>query len=145
MKTMPRILLTLLLLAGLVSCRDTSVEADREVLLVAMPWKLNRVTDAQGQAIPLSRLNVQTQALFGMDFQFRENNITRATDRLTRQVLNGGTWFLRDNNTALDIEVSLFKGRFPLVDLNRSKLVLQNKMPINGVESDTNLEFVPAF
>ncbi|GAA4449472.1 hypothetical protein GCM10023189_08880 [Nibrella saemangeumensis] len=131
----------------LANCKKTTEPAasgDRAEVIMSTGWKLDRVTDANRQTINQSQLNLATMALYGMEIQFRANNMTRAVDRVTKQVLNGGTWYLVENNQAVDIEINQFKGRFPIVELSRSKLILRNKVPVAGTETDANLEFVPS-
>ncbi|WP_266366301.1 hypothetical protein [Tellurirhabdus rosea] len=144
MKQYTLLFLTILLLGVVAGCKKTEVDSDPKSLLVANSWKLNRITDVQGQTIANSRLGIETQAIFGLDIQFRENNVTRATDRVTKQIINGGTWFLTEDAKAIDIEISQFKGRFELVELSRGKLVLRNRVPVSGTQQDANMEFVPS-
>lgn len=136
-------LLTLVVLVSACKKDDPGVQ-DRAALLTANSWKLARVTDAQGQNISQNRMGVETQALFSLEFQFRPNNVTRATDRLTRQVINGGTWYLVENNSAIDVEITQFKGRFPVRELTRNQLILGTKIPLNNQQTDANLVFEPS-
>ena len=92
-----------------------------------------------------NQLNSQAQALFGLDYEFRNDNVTRAKDRITKQILNAGTWYLINSNQVLDIDILGFKGQFKLVEISKTKLVLQaenNKMISAG--QFVNMEFVPA-
>ncbi|GAA4414535.1 hypothetical protein GCM10023187_44170 [Nibrella viscosa] len=130
----------------LADCKKKDLDAggDRAEIMMSTGWKLERVTDTKGQVISQSQLNLATQALYFLEIQFRDNNTTRALDRVTRQVVNGGTWYLVENNQALDVEISQFKGRFQIVELSRSKLTLKNKVPVGGTETDAHLEFAPS-
>jgi hypothetical protein len=132
-----------------VSCKKKNnpepiAPSDRTEVVAARPWKLNQITDTQGAVINRNRLDVVTQAIFGMEFLFQKNNIVRATDAITKQVQNGGTWYLVDEGKSMDIEVSQFKGRFEIISLSNSKLVLRNKVPVSGVSTDANMEFIPS-
>ncbi|GAB2772685.1 hypothetical protein GCM10027275_14510 [Rhabdobacter roseus] len=115
----------------------------QERTLVNYPWRLVDVTDANGRSIPQNQLNLETQLIYLFDIQFFENNITKALDRVSRQVINGGTWYLVEDAKVLDVEVSQFKGKFAVGELSSSKLTLKNKVPVNGVEQDANLVFQP--
>ena len=116
---------------------------DKSKVLVNNPWRLTSVTDASGKAIPQNQLNLETQAIYLFDIQFFSNNVTKALDRTSKQVVNGGTWYLIENNEVLDIEVSQFKGKFPIKELSRSKMTLGNMVPVNGVNQEARLVFEP--
>ena len=108
-------------------------------------WKLDRFADTDGKTLSQNQLNSQAQALFGLDFEFRNDNVTRAKDRITKQILNAGTWYLLDANQTLDIDILGFKGKFKVIEISKNKMVLQaenNKMISAG--QFVNMEFVPA-
>lgn len=140
-------ILGLLLMVFTVACdKDTKTdpqETDKGKVLITNPWRLVNVTDASGKSIPTNQLNFETQAIYLFDIQFFDNNVTKALDRTSKQVVNGGTWYLIENNQILDIEVSQFKGKFPIKELSRSKLTLGNTVPVNGVNQEARLVFEP--
>lgn len=123
---------------------DPNSAAVRLELITATNWQLNQITDLSGKLINPQQTNLTTQVLFGLDFQFRSDNTVRAIDKTTKQIVNGGDWKFADNNTAIDVNVTGFKGKFPIGDLTRQKLVLKNKIPVNGLDQDANLEFKAA-
>jgi hypothetical protein len=112
-------------------------------ILINNPWRLKDVTDASGKSIPQNQLSLETTAIYLFDIQFFNNNVTKAIDRVSRQVVNGGTWYLVENEQLLDIEVSQFKGKFAIKELSRSKMTLSNNVPVNGVSQPANLVFEP--
>ena len=108
-------------------------------------WKLDRFADTDGKTLSQNQLNSQAQALFGLDYEFRNDNVTRAKDRITKQILNAGTWYLLDANQTLDIDILGFKGKFKVIEISKNKMILQaenNKMISAG--QFVNMEFVPA-
>ncbi|HEV7349477.1 hypothetical protein [Telluribacter sp.] len=115
----------------------------KDKILVSSPWRLKSVTDPSGKAIPQNQLSFETQAIYMFDIQFFDNNVTKALDRVSRQVVNGGTWYLKDNSQTLDIEVSQFKGLFGVVELSRTKMTLKQRFSIGGVEQEAYLVFEP--
>lgn len=139
--------LAALLMVFTVSCnKDTKIDPqdiDRGKVLINNPWRLTNVTDASGKSIPQNQLNIETQAIYFFDIQFFDNNVTKALDRTSKQVVNGGTWYLIENNEVLDIEVSQFKGKFPIKELSRSKMTLSNIVPVSGVNQEARLVFEP--
>ncbi len=136
--------LTLILFAF--SCKKSEVTVNEPTkVLSANFWKLDRFADVEGKTLSQNQLNSQAQALFGLDYEFRDDNVTRAKDRITKQILNAGTWYLISDNQVLDIDILGFKGQFKVVEISKAKLVLQaenNKMISAG--QFVNMEFIPA-
>ncbi|MDZ7936224.1 MAG: hypothetical protein U5M51_14905 [Emticicia sp.] len=136
--------LTLILFAF--SCKKSEVTVNEPTkVLSANFWKLDRFSDTDGKTLSQNQLNSQAQALFGLDYEFRDDNVTRAKDRITKQILNAGTWYLISDNQVLDIDILGFKGQFKVVEISKAKLVLQaenNKMISAG--QFVNMEFIPA-
>jgi hypothetical protein len=140
------ILLSVLLL-GTFSCKkeDGPVTAEtRTELLVTTNWRLERITDANGNTIATNRLGTSALVLNFIDIQFTSNNIARALDRSTRQIINGGTWFLVEDNQSLDVNVTGFKGIFPILTLSRTRFSIRQTTKVDGVDTLVNLEFSPA-
>ena len=114
-------------------------------LLVANTWKIDRVTDTAGKTIGQSQLGLETVALFFLDMQFTNTNIVRAIDRTTRQIRNAGDWTLVNDNRAIDVKVTGFKGVFKLIELTKRSLIMQqDQVQVNGVRQVANLVFVPS-
>lgn len=111
-------------------------------ILVTHPWKLIDVTDVNGNRVPANKLDVTTNYLFALNFAFAANNTVKAQDE-TGQVQNGGTWYLKDDNKILDIDVSGFKGQFEVKGLTNSKMSLQNDLKIGGEDQKGILVFEP--
>ena len=122
----------------------TEVETTTKVL-VTNPWKIDRITDVNGNIINTSSLPAESRALFGINIQFNEDKTVRAIDPTSKSIVNGGSWDFMDNQQTLNIDVSQLKGLFPIVKLERSRMVLRNKVLFNGLNFDVNLELVPAF
>lgn len=113
-------------------------------LLVANNWRTVRVTTPAGQEINRSRLNLATQVLFDLNMQFRNNGTVRALDpKQSNVVVNGGSWTLAPDNKSIDVDVTGFKGNFPIVELSRTRLSLRQRAPVDGQNADINLVFDP--
>ena len=142
------ILITWLLSGTLTGCKNeggtTPTTASQTELLVANNWLTTRVSTPDGQSISRNRLNLATQVLFDLDMQFRSNNTVRAIDRTSKQIVNGGTWKLATDSQSIDVDVTGFKGNFPIVELSRTKLILRQRAPVDGKNADINLEFDPS-
>ena len=112
--------------------------------LITNPWKIDRITDLSGNVINTSNLPAESRAMFGVNIQFNEDKTVRAIDPTSKTIVNGGSWDLLDDQKALDINISQLKGKFPIVKLERSRMILRNQVVFQGIGFDVNLELVPA-
>lgn len=150
MTTLRFLLVTLLSTGILIGCKNEGgttpapTTASQSELLVANNWLTSRVSTPDGQSINQNRLNLVTQVLFSLNMQFRANGTVRAIDRTSQQIINGGTWKLSTDNKSMDVDVTGFKGNFPIVELSRTKLILRQRAPVDGKDADINLEFDPS-
>lgn len=139
--------LLILILAFLIgACKDkAALQPDRgpSELLSLNSWKLERYTDKNGKAINNSSLNISAIALFGLIFEFRSDKETRAIDRLTKNILNRGTWALLSSDKVIDINIDGFKGQFKIIKIFKGKLTLQAATGnfLSGIGSEINMEF----
>jgi hypothetical protein len=139
----------LILVVFAISCKKKDNEVDpeastRTAVLVSYPWRLKNITNVSGAAIPSNQLNSMTKAIYDVSIAFTSDNKVKAFDALgSNQVVNGGTWYLVENNTKLDIDVLAIKGKFPIVELTNSKMSLRMKVPVNSVEEETHMIFEP--
>lgn len=123
---------------------ETPDLTEKDKILINYPWRMSTVTDLAGKDISLNQLNTQTRAIKEiMDIQFLQNNVTKAIDQGSKQVINGGTWYLINDNKTLDIKISGFSGEFGVEELTNSKLRLKSIMPVNGVDQETIMVFEP--
>ena len=144
-----RFLFAVLFIAGtLASCKkddnSTPTTSSQTDLLIANNWRTSRVTNPNGQEINRNRLNLVTQVLYDLNMQFRNDGTVRALDpNQSNKVINGGSWKLAADNKSIDVDVTGFKGNFPIVRLDRQKLILRQRAPVDGKDADINLEFDP--
>jgi hypothetical protein len=140
--------LVIICLFYLSACKkDDTVQptsAGRTEVLVANKWRMERITTPNGTVIPVNQLGVSALALNYVDIQFTDANIARAIDRSTKQIINAGSWKLTTDSQGLDVDVTGFKGIFPIIDLTRTRLILRQNTTINSAKTDVNLEFVPS-
>lgn len=123
----------------------TPTASSQTDLLIANNWRTTRVTTADGQEINANRLNLATQVLYALNMQFRADGSVRALDpNQSNKVVNGGSWKLAADNQSIDVDVTGFKGNFPIIRLDRSKLILRQRAPVDGKDTDINLEFDPS-
>lgn len=134
------------------ACKDDSNSASdstKEALMSANGWKMDRFATLDGTTVTSNKLPPTTALILTLDFAFLQIDaskglgIVRATDKISKQVVNSGTWAFAENQTKIDINVVGFKGLFPLVELSKTKMVLRNSVLISGVATDVNMEFSP--
>ncbi|MFN8348706.1 MAG: hypothetical protein U0X91_27145 [Spirosomataceae bacterium] len=113
-------------------------------ILTTNPWKVEKITDLNGNTINKELLPLSAQAFFGANIQFYEDKTVKAIDPVARQVLNGGSWSLLENEKILDIDIKDFKGTYPINKLERSRMSLRHSTVFNGLTFDVYLELVPA-
>lgn len=123
--------------------KDDDNPSTKDKVLITNPWRMVNVTDEAGKTIPKNQLGLETQVIYLLDIQFFDNNVAKAIDPFSKQVVNGGTWYLKENEQILDIEVISFKGQFGIKELSRAKMTLNNQIPVNGVNQSANLVFEP--
>lgn len=126
---------------GIVSPAETKTD-----LLSKNNWVIERFTTIDNNTIQDGKLNVNAKLLYLLEFQFRSNNQVRALDKLSKQVFNGGTWELTNNEKNLIIDIPGLKDEFILVEISKTKLVLRpNEKVFPVVDNNTvvNMEFKP--
>jgi hypothetical protein len=138
------------LLSLVIACKKdgNSTPSTPVELMTGNGWKVDRFATLDGTTITSNKLNATTALILTLDFAFLSPDskgvgVVRATDKISKQVVNAGTWAFIENNTKVDIKVVGFTGAFSVVELSKTKLVLRNKVPVSGVETDTNMEFSP--
>lgn len=129
------------------ACKKDNVEPSsfsQSELLSLNNWQLSRYTNTSGKTLTNSELNSAALNLKSLQFEFRTDKETRAVDKITKTIINRGTWELLSQETVLDINLSSFKGQFKIITLSKGKLTLQASTGnfLSGVGSEINMEFV---
>ena len=144
---MKKLIFVLTLVSFVFACKDKKEEPGNASakILTANFWKLDRFTDPTGRTLGQNEVGSQAQAIFSFDFEFRADNVTRGRDRASKQIVNAGSWYLKNNDKVLDIQITGFGGEFKILELSNTKLILQaeNNQFISA-SSTINLELVPS-
>ncbi|MBA4848814.1 hypothetical protein [Emticicia sp. BO119] len=144
---MKKLFVVLAIVSFVFACKDKKeepVNASAKIL-TANFWKLDRFTDPTGKTLGQNELSSQAQAIFDLEFEFRSDNVTRGRDKASKQIKNAGSWYLKNDNKILDIQIIGFGGEFKIIELSNNKLILQaeNNSFIKA-SSTVNLELVPS-
>lgn len=126
------------------SCKKATVTPEPAKIITANFWKLDRYTDANSKALNVNELNSQALGIFDLEFEFIADNRVRGRDTKSKQILNAGTWYLVDNDKAMNIDIIGFAGNFKVVSLSKTKMILQaENNKLISASSTVNLELVP--
>lgn len=117
----------------------------KEELLTRQPWRVSRYSKPDNSVIADNQLSIQAVIIRGLQFEFRLDGRVFGIDRVTKQVINQGTWRFLPDNTTLDIQVTGFSGEFALRSLTRDGLILSTSTDgfVTGVGDTILLEFIP--
>ncbi len=129
------------------SCKKTTISTIEPAKIVTGSfWKLDRYTDVNKNTLSNNQLNSQAEGIFGLKFQFLEDNRVRGIDQKTQQILNAGTWYLakENNQDLMNIDIIGFNGKFRLIEISKTKMILQaENNKLISASSTVNLELVP--
>ena len=144
---MKYIFLLVFLALNIISCKKDVVDpipTNTNELISLNGWQLKRYSDSNGKTVGNSSLNISAIALYGLVFEFKDTKETRAIDKITKNIVNRGTWELMSSNTILDINIDGFKGQFKLISISKGKMTLQASTGnfLSGVGDVINMEFI---
>lgn len=143
MKFLSIFFLGLLLITSCKPKENTTPEAEK--IISANQWKLDRFSDVDNKTLSSSQLNTAALFIFALDFEFRADNVVRARERSTKQIVNGGSWSFTTDKTAIDIDIPGLKGQFKVKEISQNKLILQaENNQLIGAGQFVNMEFVPS-
>lgn len=147
---MQKIAFLLLVSFCLVSCKKNKVSPGIETktdLLVKNNWVIEKFTAIDNSTIAESKLNTNAKLLYLLEFQFRSNNKVNAFEKTSKQIINGGNWFLTNNEKNLSIDIPGLKDDFELIEISKSKLVIrpnEQKFPVVDNSTKVNMVFIPS-
>lgn len=129
------------------SCKKSDVAVSEPTKIITGSfWKLDRFTDVDKKPLNSNQINSQAQGIFDLKFQFLDDKRVRGIDQKSQQILNAGTWYLvnENNQDFLNIDIIGFNGKFKLVELTKTKMILQaENNKIISASSTVNLELIP--
>jgi hypothetical protein len=143
------LIIILLISIGFSSCKKKKTITPSETkseLLIKNSWIIDRFSLLDNSTIQEGKLNTSAKLLFLLEFQFRANNQVRAIDKVSKQVFNGGTWELKNNDKNILIDIPGLKDEFILVEITKNKMILrpnEKAFPVIDNNTAVNMEFKP--
>ena len=141
------LLFTFILFGCKSSDTPTAVQMPAEILSNNL-WKIDRFANkSDNKTLTTADLGAQPFALLVLDFSFKSNNVVRAIDHSSGQIQNSGTWYLKNNDTTMDFDVTFFKGTYDVVQLTKAKMIIRIQQPSSlfpKIDNTVNWEFVPS-
>ena len=107
-------------------------------------WLVDRYTSVNNTPIDSKTFTGDAKFIDQFIYKFQNDGIVRSFDKISITTAGpSGTWSLIENDTKLDINISGSKGIWEVIELSTQKMILQNKIKINNVETPVNMVFVP--
>ena len=107
-------------------------------------WIIDGFTSATNTPIDPALFTGDAKFINQFIYKFQNDGIVRSFDKISTTTAGpSGTWGLIENDTKLDININGSKGIWEVVELSTQKMILQNKIKINNVETPINMVFVP--
>lgn len=145
---MKKILFFVIVIFSLNSCKiidRIKPKSSKTDLIAATLWKIETLKDVEDKNLKNENLQAQAQGLFGINFEFKANKIVRASDRISKQILQQGTWVLNTEETIMTIDLPEFKGDFKVAAATSKSFLIQyvGEKKIAGLGNGVQLLLVP--
>ena len=141
---------TLILFLGILFTFACSKEESTESVKVqaiksaTSGWIINGFTSATNTPIDPALFTGDAKFINQFIYKFQTGGIVRSFDKISTTTAGpSGTWGLIENDTKLDININGSKGIWEVIELSTQKMILQNKIKINNVDTPVNMVFVP--
>jgi hypothetical protein len=146
-----KILLIFIFTASVLSCKtdDTSnmlVESERTIAIKSATagWKLDNTTKTDNSTLDQNRVTGDSKFVYQLIYVFDKDGNVKSFDKISKVALTYGTWKFLNNDTVLETLIAGQTGTFKVVELTKSKMVLQNdKFEYDNVKTTVNMNFVP--
>ena len=107
-------------------------------------WTIDGFTSTNNTPIDPALFTGDAKFINQFIYKFQNDGIVRSFDKVSTTTAGpSGTWGLIENDTKLDININGSKGIWEVIELNTQKMILQNKIKINNVDTPVNMVFVP--
>lgn len=129
----------------LISCKNPEIDEQKpkEELLTSKAWQLDKYVDLNGKTVSDGALNTSAKLLFGMIFEFKSNKEVKGVDKLSKSIINRGTWeLIEDETDYLKIDIVGFSGDFLIIDITKNSMILRTETEKNPIGIDTEIDLV---
>ena len=107
-------------------------------------WIIDGFTTANNTPIDPAIFTGDAKYINQFIYKFQNDGIVRSFDKVSITTAGpSGTWGLIENDTKLDININGSKGIWQVIELSSQKMILQNLIKINNVDTPVNMVFVP--
>ncbi len=137
-----------LVLIAISSCKlidSIKPKSSKVDLIAASLWKIDALKDATDKNLKNENLDPRAQSLYGIVFEFKANKIVRASDRVSKQILNQGTWSLNADESNIMIDLPEFNGEFKIIQVSSKSFLMQylGEKKFAGLGTGIQLVLIP--
>jgi hypothetical protein len=146
-----KILLIFIFTVAFFSCKkddptNTTTESERTIAIKSATagWKLDNTTKTDNSLLDENRVTGDSKYVYQLIYVFDKDGNVKSFDKISKVALTYGTWKFLNSDTVLETLIAGQTGTFKVVELTKSKMVLQNdKFEYDNAKTTVNMNFVP--
>jgi hypothetical protein len=146
-----KILLIFILMVNFFSCKkddpsNSSSESERTIAIKSATagWKLDNTTKTDNSLLDENRVTGDSKYVYQLIYVFDKDGNVKSFDKISKVALTYGTWKFLNSDTVLETLIAGQTGNFKVVELSKSKMVLQNdKFEYDNTKTTVNMNFSP--
>ncbi len=149
--THSKFLLIFIFTIAFFSCKnnEASILSSESVRAIAIKsatsgWKLDNTTKTDNALLDKNRVTGLSKFIYELIYIFDKDGNVKSFDKDTKQALSYGTWKFLNNDTILETNIAGEIGTFKVIELTKTKMVLQNdKFEYDNAKITVNMNFSP--
>jgi hypothetical protein len=125
---------------------NNPAESDRTIAIKSATagWKLDNTTKTDNSMLDQNRVTGDSKFVYQLIYKFDNDGNVKSFDKISKVALTYGTWKFLDSDTVLETLIAGQTGTFKVVELTKSKMVLQNdKFEYDNAKITVNMNFSP--
>jgi hypothetical protein len=146
-----KILLIFIFTVAFFSCEkdngtNNPAESDRTIAIKSATagWKLDNTTKTDNSPLDQNRVTGDSKFVYQLIYVFDKDGNVKSFDKISKVALTYGTWKFLNSDTVLETLIAGQTGSFKVVELTKSKMVLQNdKFEYDNTKITVNMNFSP--
>jgi hypothetical protein len=146
-----KILLIFIFTVAFFSCKtedpiNTTPESERAIAIKSATagWKLDNTTKTDNSLLDENRVTGDSKYVYQLIYVFDKDGNVKSFDKISKVALTYGTWKFLNSDTVLETLIAGQTGSFKVVELTKTKMVLQNdKFEYDNVKTTVNMNFTP--